>query len=169
MPSHRFIKAAEYIEAARQLNEAIQPELQEGKFPWHALTKAAEQLARKEGWEGWRYVTGRAADKKDVPFELWMLHLAVLTTAWVCFLYGAKARDRLSVNMKERTMEFLERFFDLRLAAMEGIFQEWDKKAWDAIVRDVRAKGNKDAHIRFGLWDSLSWWQKLCVRMRGIR
>lgn len=163
------ISAQEYIEAAHVLNDAIQGELNQNKYPWEALTAAVEELAKKEGWEGWHYINGKAGEKDDVPFELFMLHLAVLSTAWVCWLYGAKARDRIASTMKDRTMEFLERFLELRLASLETIFTDWDEQARAAIVRTVTTEGNKSACVKYGLWEDLSVWAKLRVRVRSLR
>ena len=101
------LRASDYIAAAQQLNKDIQFELNQGRYPLEALASAAEELARKQGWEGWKTVRGKAADAGEVPFEVWMPNLALLTATWTCWLYGAKARDRLSGNMRERMSDFM--------------------------------------------------------------
>ena len=160
------LRASDYVAAAQQLNTDIQFELNQGRYPLEALASAAEELARKQGWEGWKTVRGKAADADEVPFEVWMPNLALLTATWTCWLYTAKARDRLSGSMRERMADFMSQFVDLYLHSQVGVFVEWDREAWRAIKRDVRSEGSKAAHIHYGFWGDLTWWEKVKVWFR---
>ena len=113
-------------------------------LPWLAIEGAVVELAdrayRRE--PHWRSVQGKCIT--ELPFEIIMMQLSLLSSAWVADIYLRKARDRSAPIMQERYLEYrayllnLLRFIEMEVGSNRDIPAE---EAYQRAARAIKGPG----------------------------
>lgn len=126
------IHPSDLLAAARQMNE----DLAKCGYIDLEILRSARVLGRRiyQTQPHWHSFKGECTN--DLPFEIYMQALSLLTSAWVADIYLRKARDRKSPAMEKRYEEY-EEFLLYSL-----------KYTWD----EVHLNRDKDAERDFQRW-----------------
>lgn len=124
---------ANVLAEARAMNTALPQYLDGEHVNWNWVDTHVNRLAklmyRQE--DHWHSVDG--ACQKEVPFEIGMQALALLSATWVSDIYLRKARDRSAPRMRTRWEEFWVNLFT----------------AIQHVDRNVRAERDPDAEAQY--------------------
>lgn len=145
-----------FLAKTREFNTGIHQKPWEGGYlPWPVLEEFIVTLSERAYLREphWHSVQGKCIDK--LPFEIIMMQLSLLSSAWVADIYLRKARDRAAPIMEERYLAYrayllnLLKFIEMEVKSNRD---EAAEQAYQGSVRRIKGPGKVAHWLSRMLW-----------------